>query len=122
MTEEQMVKVLLSVLKRDSLPTIIGSQIKKFRAQGITPKQIARAVVYYYEERGGDTSKVDIYGIGIVPLVYKEADAFYENLSQQQEIAKKDAERKKQALMNIPVVKVRPQKRNFVKKGYDLNE
>lgn len=121
MTREELYNFLRTILEKEELSSMIVSQIKKFTNQGITNRQIACAVCYFFEVKNGKLDSVDTYGIGIVPNIYLEAETFYNNQKRQEEIKKQDAQ-KKLAEMDIKEINVTPMSRHFIRKEYHLDD
>lgn len=121
MNREELENALKVILQVDTLSSLICSQIKKFNRMGITNKQIARAVCYFYEERYGDLSKVEQYGIGIVPSIYCEADQFYEEEKRQIQQKKNKAIEQLGKIKEVKEQLVKPQTRQFKRKEYPLD-
>lgn len=122
MLQEEMIGALLRILRVSELSSQIVRQIDKFQTQGITNKQIARSVCYFFEEKGNDLQSINTYGIGFVPLVYKEADDFYNTIIRKQEKLKQQAAQYKENLKTLEVQTVETQDRILRKRGYDINE
>jgi hypothetical protein len=116
MSKVELIKILEELL--GSLPTIVLKQITKFRQQGITYKEIARAASYWFDVLGRDKNTINTYGIGIVPNILPEANQYYNNLKQQQE-------RRKNQFLNKEDVEIRevsPQRRIIRKEEIKIDE
>lgn len=76
----------------DTLTPLIDKQINRFRIEyGYTYKEIAQAVSYYHEQLKGTFSSV--YGIGVVPNVMKEAQAYFKKLKEEREKQELEAQK-----------------------------
>jgi hypothetical protein len=102
-----------------TLPDIVLRQIDKFASQGITYKEIARACNYIYVyKKQVPLSSIEKFGIGLVPSYVKEANQHFENIRIQQE-------KQKSQVINAATVEevfVKPQKREYKKWRYDIDE
>jgi len=54
---------------------VIGTQLKKYKSEGMTYKGIYYTLVYFFEIKKNDVTKSA--GIGIVPYQYKKAELYY---------------------------------------------
>lgn len=122
MSQEEMLNTLKIILKVSELSSVIIRQINRFQQQGITNKQIARAVCYFFEEKGNNLQSIETYGVGFIPLVYKEADRFYDNIIKKQQQLKEQAAHYKENLENLEIKVVETQDRIVRKRGYDIDE
>lgn len=59
--------------------TLIGSQIKKFKKEGLTYYGIYNTLVYSFLIKGKDINKG--VGVGLIPYEYEKAKAYYSNLN-----------------------------------------
>ena len=79
MTKAELIEII-EQLTGKKISSLINSQIDNFIKSGMTYKEIARSVVYFYEVKKQDVSKIDIYGIGIVKNIKDEANKYYDNI------------------------------------------
>lgn len=119
MNREELYEIIESV-SGAKVNAMIEKQIDNFVQSGITYKEIARAVVYFYDVRKNDKNRISIYGIGIVKNIRNEANTYYDNLKLKTLQIENAAKRAR--LTEIETVNVKPQRRVFSKKGYDINE
>lgn len=59
----------------------ITRQLDKFEKEGMKPRQIYSAIVYWFEVKHGDISKA-MGGIGIIPHIYQESIEYYAKQAQ----------------------------------------
>ncbi len=57
---------------------IVGTQIKKYKGEGMTYQGMLYTLVYFYEIKKNDINKSA--GIGIIPYQYHKAQQYYENI------------------------------------------
>lgn len=122
MSQEEMLEALKKILKVSELSSRIKVQIEKFQKQGITNKQIARSVCYFFEEKNNDLSSIETYGIGFVPLIFKEADNFYNEIVRKKDRLKKQIIEYKENISKLEIKTVETQDRIIRKRGYDIND
>lgn len=102
------------------VPNIVARQISKFNEEGYTYKEIGRCFYYFYVVKGNSLENLEKYGIGIVPHIRIEANQYYDNLKQKNDLQSKAA---KQILTKeIKEVNIKPVRRSFCKKGVDISE
>lgn len=116
MSKKELIELLTELL--GTLPEMVLRQIDKYIAQGLTYKDIARAVYYIYSVQKQDRSKYIKFGIGLVPLVVDEANKYYDAIKRQQENQKKQVINAKE----IPTREVLKQQRIKRKAGININE
>jgi hypothetical protein len=117
MSKKELIELLTKLL--GTLSPLVLRQIDNYVAQGLTHKDIARAVYYIFDV----LKKVPIdstaqYGIGLVPSYVGQANAYYEKIKRQQEQQAKQVEDSE----SIQTRFVSPQKRVKIKKEVDINE
>lgn len=77
MNREELEKILCDVLEIPRTNKMIDSQISKFKKQhGYSYKEIGRAVYYYVKVLGKDF-EIRKYGIGLVPNIMDDANAYF---------------------------------------------
>ena len=113
MTLEELYE-LIEEISGNKVSSLVSNQITKFFQEGYTYKEIARCVNYYY-----DISKIEQYGIGIIPYFRKSANAYYNKLKEQQEKQISAAEQIKEQTMTE--IEVKPFRRTFNKKKVDID-
>ena len=75
-----MIGLICELLNVDTINHMIKGQITRFVTEDkLTYKQIARSLVYYLEVRGRPAKEG--MGIGFVPVVFPDANAYYERLA-----------------------------------------
>lgn len=116
MSKRELIELLTELL--GPLSGMVLRQIDKFVRQGLTYKEIARAVYFLFDVQGRDKKSVSTYGIGLVPNVIKEANYYYDSLKAQQEKQAQQA----QNFKGVPLREVKVQKRNKKKRSIDINE
>ena len=116
MSRKESVELLTELL--GTLSQMVLRQIDKFVKDGLSYKDIARAVYFLYDVQGRDKKDVSTYGIGLVPHVYKQANQYYEDIRLKQE------EQRAQALASgdIPSREVSPQERIKIRRDIDISE
>ena len=116
MSRKELVELLTELL--GTLSAMVLRQIDKFVKEGLTYKDIARAVYFLYDVQGRDKKDVSTYGIGLVPHVTQQANSYYETIRRKQE------EQRAQALASgdIPSREVSPQERIKIRRDIDISE
>ena len=94
MTLEELESLIIEITKRP-ISSMVKRQIEKMSEEGISYKEIGRAIYYFYEIKNGDISSIDRYGIGIVKNILCDANSYFDNIKNKQEIQKQAAERVK---------------------------
>ena len=100
--EERLYEYICKIFCISELTGLISNQLKSFyKEYNYTYDGILYTLKYFYEIKD---NKPDIkYGIGIVPLVYREAESFYKtNVKIQKQIEKTDVS-KKEKTVNIKI-------------------
>jgi hypothetical protein len=105
MTKEELVALICEIYDIPDINTMIEQQINKFFKQGISYKDIGRAISFYIEEQGNLPKKE--MGIGIIPYVVDEARNFYEKKKQEQNKLRQEALKLKQQ-HSQRTIKVKP--------------
>lgn len=118
MTLEELESLIKDLTKRP-ISLMVERQIEKMSNDGISYKEIGRAIYYFYEVKHGDTSSIDRYGIGIVRNILNEANSYFDNIRNKQEIQRQAAERVKNT--SLQEVVVRPYRRSFSKEEVDID-
>lgn len=117
MSKKELIELLTEVL--GPLTPMVLRQIDKFIKQGLTYKEIARAVVYLYSvTKKLKIESVATYGIALVPEYVNAANNYYDEIKRQQESQKKQVDAAKDINQRL----VSPQKRVKRKRGIDINE
>lgn len=119
---KQLEEIIRELFNISTISSLINTQITKLvTTHGYSYLDIARALCYFVEKKQG---KLDLkYGIGIVPHIMKESDAYYSRLKsekekQQKQIQEIKKENKKQKVIFITKTKETPIK----KKQIDLKK
>lgn len=90
MTKKELEQHICSTLNISSLTPIISSQITKFVVErGLNYDTIARAVSYYMEVK--KTPYQAKFGIGLIPYMVDEANAYYAAIEAQKKAQIKSA-------------------------------
>ena len=118
MTLEELYE-LIEEISGNKVSSLVSNQITRFFQEGYTYKEIARCVNYYYVILGNDISKIEQYGICIIPYFRKSANAYYNKLKEQQEKQISAAEQIKEQKMTE--IEVKPFRRTFNKKKVDID-
>ena len=116
MSKKELIELLTELL--GTLSAMVLRQIDKFVKEGLTYKDIARAVYFLYDVQGRDKKDVSTYGIGLVPLVYNQANQYYEDIRLRQEEQRAQV----QASGDIPSREVSPQERIKIRRDIDISE
>jgi len=91
MTKKELRGLICSTLNMSKVPHNIENQITRFvTEQGLTYKQIARALVFFIDVEKGTYEQR--YGLGIIPSVVERADAYYEGIKRRRERQKQSIE------------------------------
>lgn len=117
MGKKELIQLLTELL--GTLPARVLSHIDILTAQGLTYKEIARAVYYIYDVLKQPKVDLDKWGIkGLVPVYVDKANRYYDALKHQQE------QQKQQVLQagDTPIKEVKPQTRIKRKVDIDINE
>ncbi len=118
MTLRELEELIIEVSGKP-LSSMIQNQISKYYQEGYTYKEIGRCIWYFYRINNNDIRKIDQYGIGIVPCVREQANAYYDNLKSKQEQQRIAAERVKE--QSIKEIEIKATRRNFNKKEVDIS-
>lgn len=104
-------EIICDTLKIPKTTPLIESHIHKYIMElGLTYKEIAQALVYYIEVKGGEY--IPMYGLGIVPNVLNEAKAYFEQKRREKENQIKSIEEaKKQPDIILEVKKIKKRKK-----------
>lgn len=116
MNKKELIEHLTNVL--GTLSNMVLNQIDKYAKTGITYKEIARAVSFLYEVQNKDKKDVATYGIGLVPHVLAQANAYYDDLRQKIEDQRAQIENAE----SINSREVSPQDRIKRDRKIDINE
>lgn len=116
MSKLELIELLTKLL--GTLPSMVLNQIDKYVKEGLSYKDIARAVYYMFDIQKRDKATVAKYGIGLVPLISEEANKYYDTIKKQQEQQKKQVI----AAEDIETRVVKPQVQKKRKRGIDINE
>jgi hypothetical protein len=82
---EKLVEYVMKLFGYEYVPPRAKKQINDYiREYNYTHSGMLKALIYYYEIRGGDVDKAHD-GIGILPYIYAEARDYYFNLWQAQQ-------------------------------------
>lgn len=101
------------------LSSMVAHQIEKFRGQGITYIQIARAVTYFYAIKHNDVKKIDVYGIGIVPSILQDSESYWRRATYAK---KKQEEEAKKIHTVIDKLYVKPYRKDIKRQRIDIDE
>ena len=86
---------------------LIARQAKQFKEKGYTYKGMLFSLKYFYEVKHNDKNKYKgSETIGIIPFVYEDAKAYYEDLILQKQVLAQQAE--KVTAKEVKVVKIKP--------------
>lgn len=119
MKKQELREIICETLGLDKIPNIIETQIHRLTMElGLTYKEVARAVVYYYGVKKNEYQPM--YGIGIIQNVYPEANRYYEKLKKQREEQLRSVEEAKKHSNIILEVKQIPKRRS--KKIIDIEK
>lgn len=104
-------EIICDTLKIPKTTPLIESHIHKYIMElGLTYKEIAQALVYYVEVKGGEY--IPMYGLGIVPNVLNEAKAYFEQKRRERENQIRSIEEaKKQPDIILEVKKIKKRKK-----------
>lgn len=104
-------EIICDTLKIPKTTPLIESHIHKYIMElGLTYKEIAQALVYYVEVKGGEY--IPMYGLGIVPNVLNEAKAYFEQKRREKENQIRSIEEaKKQPDIILEVKKIKKRKK-----------
>lgn len=110
MEKKELRQIIMETLNFDSMPSIIDSQIHRYKMElGLSYKEIARAFVYFFGVQKNEYKAA--FGIGVLPNVVPEANAYYEKLKKQREEQLKSVEEAKKHSDIILEIKHIPTKR-----------
>ena len=118
MTLEEL-KDLIKEVSGQEVSSLVESQIEKYYQAGYSYKEIGRCIWYFYVIKNNDPRNIEKYGIAIVPYVRGNANTYYDNLKNKQEIQKNAAERVKE--QQLTEVEIKPYRRVFKKKEVDID-
>lgn len=109
--KKELREIICDTLKIPKTTPLIESHIHKYIMElGLTYKEIAQALVYYIEVKGGEY--IPMYGLGIVPNVLNEAKAYFEQKRREKENQIKSIEEaKKQPDIILEVKKIKKRKK-----------
>lgn len=104
-------EIICDTLKIPKTTPLIESHIHKYIMElGLTYKEIAQALVYYVEVKGGEY--IPMYGLGIVPNVLNEAKAYFEQKRRERDNQIRSIEEaKKQPDIILEVKKIKKRKK-----------
>lgn len=104
-------EIICDTLKIPKTTPLIESHIHKYIMElGLTYKEIAQALVYYVEVKGGEY--IPMYGLGIVPNVLNEAKAYFAQKRREKENQIRSIEEaKKQPDIILEVKKIKKRKK-----------
>lgn len=110
MKKQELRDIICETLGFDKIPNIIETQIHRFTMElGLTYKEVARAVVYFYGIKKNEYQSA--YGIGVVANIYPESNRYYEKLKRQREEQLKSVEEAKKHSNIILEVKQIPKRK-----------
>lgn len=110
MTKNELRKMVKEILNLETIPPLLESQIHRFRMElGLTYKEIARALVYFFDVQKNEYKPA--FGVGVLPSIVPEANKYYDKLRKQREEQIKSVEAAKEHSNIILEVKHIPLKR-----------
>jgi molybdenum-dependent DNA-binding transcriptional regulator ModE len=117
MSRKELIELLTQLL--GTLPQRVLQHIDIMAGNGITYKEMARAVFFMHDVLHQPLVDLDKWGLkGTVPLYVERANKYYDNLKRQQE----EQRRQVDAAKDLKIRDVCPQPRVKRKKGVDINE
>lgn len=117
MSKKELIELLTELL--GTLSPLVLKQIDNYVKQGLTYKDIARAVYYIFDVlKKVPIDSIKQFGIGLVPSYVDEANAYYEEIKRQQERQARQVEESE----SIQTRFVSPQKSVKRKRGININE
>ncbi len=118
MNRERLVEILENILG-EPINALISAHIDRFYSVGYNYKDMARAMVYLYDVKKNPKDKLKQFGLGLLPTIMGEANAYYDKMKAMQENQKRFLEQPQ----SIQEKEVKVQYSNVKrKKEVDLSE
>lgn len=117
MTKPELIDILTELL--GTLPQIVYRHIDILQKEGLTYRDIARAVYYIFDVQHQPIKDLDKWGIkGLVPLYVSRANNYFEDIKRQQE--RQVAQVRESA--DVATKEVKPLEQNKPTRGIDISE
>ncbi len=117
MSKKELLKLLEELL--GTLSPLVIRHVNILIKDGLTHKEIARAVYYIYDIQGQPKDNIKQYGIkGLVPLYVDKANIYYDELARQRD---RQVQQVKSS-SEVPIREVKTEERKMKRSEIDISE